>query len=225
MNYRIVLASAAVVFATASPARADVASIYAQVQGGGAGGTAMSGEVEAFHEGASGAAYGALVGLEFLFIDVFIEHTQYVLPGRTASSGEKDEFLGTWTQFMTGIDLEMDIGKPKGGSITNGKHKGGYHSGYADLGLFIGFGVGTGQQVDPPLDNKQLTDKGFMLEARLGLGWRLTKLMSFGITIPVQFGYFFKTGPGVGGVNEPDNQYASIHGAALLNLRFKFQVR
>lgn len=267
-----------------APAAADVLSLYAAVQGGGAGGQGVDGEAqdEAFHAGVQGLAYGALVGAEVLFIDGWVEHTQHRRDG---------ELAGTWTQFMVGLDTQIDLGAPDaapepapaqpapapraqttaqtvqaapaepaaqgeaapaaGGEGTPAAAAGGeaapaeagqgaqpapapqpaprkaapgYAPGYIDLGLAGGFGVGTGQQVMPPLDNSELTDKGFLGQVHVGLGYRLTRALSLGVRVPVQAAYLFKSGEGAA-ANDRGNQYVSVNASVLLELRLNLSVR
>lgn len=201
-------------------ATAGILDLKVQLQAGGAGGVGAGGAQQdnAFHAGAQGASYGFIVGAEFLLIDGWVEHNQYV---------GADGLHGTWTQFMTGIDFNVDLGgKNRGATLdTNGKSKGdGYASTFAELGLAVGFGVGTGQQVMLPLDNSQVTDKGFLVQGHLAVGYRLSKTMSFGVMVPLQAAYMFKSGPGVV-ANDEGVQYQSIQAAALLNLRFDVSVK
>jgi hypothetical protein len=100
----------------------------------------------------------------------------------------------------------------------------GYAPGYIDLGLAAGFGVGTGQQVMPPLDNGQLTDKGFLGQVHVGLGYRLSRALSLGVRVPVQAGYLFKTGEGAA-ANDRGNQYVSVNASVLVELRLNLSVR
>ncbi len=208
-----------IVLAVTTTARADVVSGYGQIEVGGAYGKGLSEEreVAAFHEGVSGAvAYGLLVGVEVLFIDAFIQHDQYRADGRVA---------GTWTQFMVGFDVEVDLGDPKGGEVDDrGRRTGGYSSAYAEIGTAIGYGVGTGQQVDPPLDNGEVTDKGILLQGGIGVGWRMTPWLSAGVSVPIQVGYLVKSGDGAV-ANDVDNQYLDFSVAAMLNLRAKLQLK
>lgn len=217
MNIRSVLrlVACAGALAVAAPASADVLTLHATAQAGGAGGAGLSGDAkdDAFHDGASGGAYGAMVGVEFLFVDGWVEHLQYV---------DADGLLGTWTQFMAGVDLKIDIGGARGGKLVKGKRTGDtYGAGYAELGVGVGFGVGTGQQVMPPLDNAQVTDKGFLVQASFALGYRLNRVVSLNLRLPIQGGYMFKNGV----ANDTGNQYVSAQGAALLGLRFDFQLK
>jgi hypothetical protein len=215
MNVRLLLAAALAVTVSATEARADILTLQATAQGGGAGGAGMSGDAKdaAFHDGAAGGAYGAMVGVEFLFVDGWIEHLQY---------RDGDGLLGTWTQFMAGVDLKVNLGQKRGGRLEEGKRKGDtYQSAFAELGIATGFGVGTGQQVDPPLDNSQVTDKGFLVQASFTLGYRFNRVVSLIFRLPVQAGYMFKNGI----ANDTGNQYVSLQGGALLGLRFDFQLK
>lgn len=201
-------------------ASAGVLDLKAQIHAGAAGGMGVGGAQKdnAFHAGAQGASYGFIVGAEFLLLDGWVEHNQF--------QGENG-LQGTWTQFMAGIDFNVDLGaKTRGGTVDeDGKPQGdGYSALYAELGLAVGFGVGTGQQVELPLDNAQVTDKGFLLQGHLAVGYRLTKLVSVGVVVPLQTAYLFKSGPGVV-ANDEGTHYQSMQGAALLNLRVDVSVK
>lgn len=212
---RVRLAACAAALLWATPAAADVLTLHATAQGGGAGGTGIAGAAKdnAFHDGTTGGAYGAMVGVEFLFVDGWVEHLQY----RGA-----DGLLGTWTQFMTGLDLKLNFGEPMGGKLVKGKREGDtYNRAYAELGLAVGFGVGTGQQVDPPLDRSEVTDKGFLVQSSFMIGYRLNRVISLNARLPVQYGYLFKSGD----ANDEGNQYQSLHGSVLFGLRFDLQLK
>lgn len=193
-------------------AAAEVLQLRAEIHGGGAGGTGLGGgrQDDAFHAGATGLSYGAIVGAELLFIDGWVEHNQY-----TGADG----LIGTWTQFMIGLDTEFDLGE-----VNRGKGDDRYAAVYGEAGFGLGFGVGTGQQVDPPLDNSEVTDKGFLGQAHLGFGYRFTRSLSVGLTLPVQGGYLFKSGEGLA-ANDIGTQYYSLQGAALVNLRLSLTIR
>lgn len=195
-------------------AHADVLSLYGEVHGGYSGGKGQSGALkdEAFHANADGGAYGFKVGAEVLLIDGWVQHDQY----RTG-----DGLVGTWTQLMAGLDTEIPTGEKEG---ADAQGKGGYASSYVELGAAIGFGVGTGQQVMPPLDNSEVTDKGFLLQGAAGFAWRLTEQVSFGVTVPVQVGYLFKNGAEAV-ANDVDDQYVELSFAALASLRLDLDIK
>lgn len=198
--------------AVAAPARADLASLYADIHGGVAGGKRVKGDagVDAFHAGARGAVLGALVGVEVLFIDAWLQHDQYV---------DGEGVAGTWTQLMTGVDLQLDLGAPAvaaGPPPADGGASTGTAPGYLEVGGAIGFAVGTGQQVDPPLDNAEVTDKGFVAQVAFGAGLRLTDVVSLGVAVPLQWAYLYKNGADV--VAE-DSFYSESSYAVLATLR------
>ncbi|MBK9029751.1 MAG: hypothetical protein IPL61_00155 [Myxococcales bacterium] len=196
----------------AAPAHADLLSLRLEAHGGGGGGVGVAGDQKdnAFQTGARGGVYGGLVGVEVLFIDVWVQHHQFNNGGLT----------GTWTQFMTGMDVDVDLGVP---AAKPGKAHG-RPAGYFEAGLGLGFGVGTGQQVVLPLDNGEVTDKGFVVEAKIGAGWNLGPLFSLGFVVPVSGGYFFKSGPGVV-ANDQGTHYQAIEAALLVNFRAKLKLK
>jgi hypothetical protein len=197
--------SFAVVLAVAAPtASADVLKLFAEAQGGGGFGSATGGDQvikdSAFFPKAPHLAYGALIGAEFLFLDGWIQHHQFTDGSRIA----------TWTQFGVGVHGTVDLGDAR----QQKAHEGGYF----EFGAGGWFGVGTGQQVMPPLDNAQITDKAFLVEGRLGAGEHLGSVFDLGVSVPVSWGYFFKNGNGAA-ANDVSTHYRSIQGQALLVLR------
>jgi hypothetical protein len=190
------------------PANADVFKLYAEAHGGGMVGKGLGGDVidnaslnGSFFESASPGAFGALIGGRFLFLDVQIQHHQFVGGGD----------LSTWTQFGAGLEFEAGLGQ------TPEQKKAG-KGGYVAIGTHLFFGVGTGQQVMPPLSNDEVTDKGFLLQGALGFGKRLNKVFDIGISIPVSYGYFFKSGDALA-ANNLETHYQSLQVEGLLVLR------
>jgi hypothetical protein len=182
-------------------ASADVFKLYGEVQGGGLYGKGIAGDHKADSAFAGGrGAYGALIGAEFLIFDVHIQHRQYI----------NGDGLTTWTNFSGGLNFGFDTGSAQ----EKKDHKGSYVA----LGVGLAFGIGTGQQVMPPLDNAQVTDKGFLLEGKFGFGKHLNKVFDIGLSAPVSFGYLFKSGNGAT-ANDTSNQYQSVQAELLLVLR------
>lgn len=188
------------VLAVPAVATADVFKLYGEAAGGGMFGTGISGvyKDDSFFGNAKGGAYGALIGARFLVFDANIKHHQFV----------NGDGLRTWTQFTGGLAFGMDTGSEE--EKKEGK------GGYFEMGVGAAFGLGTGAQVDPPLDNSEVTDKGFLIEGKLGFGKHLSSIFDIGVSVPVSWGYLFKTG---GGANNTDNQYQGIQLEALLVLR------
>ena len=194
------LAVGTLLLLAAVPAHATLLEFHAGLHLGGATGTGVGGDQKDndFFAGAKGGVYGGSVGLKVLFMDFTIEHDQLT---------DFSELKGTWTQFMLGPHLAFALSGP-GGKL------------YADLGFAAGFGVGTGQQIDPPLDNAQISDKGFMLELRAGVEYRISPVFGLGVSVPAAWGYMFKNDV----VNDTSNHYQTfrtmIVGTATLHLGF-----
>ncbi len=196
--------SFAMVLAVATPASADVLKLFAEVDGGGVYGKGTGGDQvikdSAFFAKAPHLDYGALIGAEFLFLDAWIQHHQLTDGSR----------ISTWTQFGAGVHGTIDLGDAK----QQKAHEGGFF----EFGVGGWFGLGTGQQVMPPLDNAQITDKAFLVEGRVGFGTHLSSVFDFGLSVPVSWGYFFKNGNGAV-ANDVSTHYQGIQGEALLYLR------
>jgi len=196
--------SFAAVLAIAGPASADVLKLFVEGNGGGVIGKATGGDQvvkdSAFFAKAPHLAYGALIGAEFLFLDGWIQHHQFTDGNRIA----------TWTQFGVGVHGTIDTG--------DARQQKAHEGGYVEFGVGGWFGLGTGQQVMPPLDNAQITDKAFLLEGRLGAGTHLSSVFDLGVTVPVSWGYFFKNGNGAA-ANNTSTHYQSVQGEALVVLR------
>ncbi|MBT8492243.1 MAG: hypothetical protein KJO07_04215 [Deltaproteobacteria bacterium] len=210
------LAASAVALACPT-ADADLLSGTLRVQGGGAYGKGLSGDLkdEAFEEGVRGGTYGVRAGVEVFFINLWIGHDQYLDP---------DGFQGTWTTLpMIGFDTEFDLGA--GAIIPNPtkKMKRGPSKWSLHLGFGAGFGLGTGQQVEPPLDNGQVSDKGFMFEGEVGINRKLGDSFSLGVAVPLQYRIMFKNDAD-SVANDPDDRYTSAIGSVLVNLRFKLKL-
>jgi hypothetical protein len=196
--------SLAAVLAISGPASADVLKLFVEGNGGGVIGKATGGDQKvkdtAFFAKAPHLAYGALIGAEFLFLDGWIQHHQFTDGNRIA----------TWTQFGVGIHGTIDTG--------DAKQQKAHEGGYVEFAAGGWFGVGTGQQVVPPLDNAQITDKAFLLEGRLGAGTHLSSVFDLGVTVPVSWGYFFKNLNGAV-ANNTSTHYQGVQGEALVVLR------
>jgi hypothetical protein len=203
----------------AGEARADIFSLRVEAHGGGGGGAGLGGaflEDEAnqgFFERARGGAYGGLIGLEVLFVEGWVQHHQY---------RNGDGLLGTWTQFMVGLDLDFEP-RAAGPRDKKGKPTGeeGKQTGFIEMGLGVGFGVSTDEQVDPPLDSSEVTHRAFLVEGHFSAGIVVGKVIGIGLTIPVSGGYFFASGF----ANDEGNQYFGVQGAALLMVRGKLKIK
>ena len=192
---------AAALALAARPGEAALFELHASLRAGAQTGKGIGGAQQDadFFARARGAAFGAVVGVEILWIDVYVEHDQLT---------DFSEITGTWTQFMVGPHFAFPLEEARAGETART---------YADLALSVGFGVGTGQQVDPPLDNGQISDKGVMIELRLGVEHRFNRVVGVGLAFPLGWGYMFKNDV----VNDVENHYQTFHVMALGTLNFR----
>jgi hypothetical protein len=193
-------------------AEADIFKLFGEVHAGAVGGKGLSGDPvngpdgdKAFFANVPHGAYGLRVGARFLILDGVIEHHQFTNGSR----------LSTWTKFAAGIGIQADVGDEKAKKAKT--------SGYVDFGVNLAFGLGTGEQVMLPLSNDEITDKGFLIEGRIGFGKHLNKLFDIGVVVPVSWGYFFKTGfenP----ANDVTNHYRAVQAEGLVYLRMNLKL-
>jgi hypothetical protein len=166
--------------ALARPAQADILRIYAEAHGGAVGGEGLSGDAvdadEDFFSNVPRGMYGLQVGARFLIFDGAIQHHQFANGSR----------LSTWTQLAAGVGIQADVGDERARKQRRG--------GFVEVAAHLVFGVGTGQQVDPPLSNDEITDKGFLVQGRLGFGKHLGRVLDVGLAVPMSWGYFLKNG-------------------------------
>ncbi len=202
------LVATLILAAAASPASADVLKLAGEIDAGGVFGTGYSGDqkANAFFAKAPPIAVGAIISGElFGFLDAYIQHDEFTDGSR----------LTTWTQFGAGLDMEPSLADSKAQAQGKGA--------YAELGFAVFFGVGTGQEIVPPLDNGQISDKAFLAEGRIGLGTHLNRVVDLGIAVPVSWGYFFKNGNGVG-ANDTNNQYQGVEAEVFGYIRFNIHL-
>jgi hypothetical protein len=193
-----------VLAARATPAKADILKLFIEADGGGVVGQGETGNQvikdSAFFAKVPRIAYGGLVGAELMFLDVLVQHHQFTDGSRIA----------TWTQFGLAAHVQFDLGSPE----QQKNHEGGFFE--VSGGGWVG--LGTGQQVSPPLDNAQISDKAFLIEGRAGAGRHLSSVFDLGIEVPVSWGYFFKNGNGAA-INDASTHYQGIQAEGLVFLR------
>ena len=171
------------------------------------GGSGMAGDQkdEAFFANAPHGMYGLEVGARFLVVEGRIRHHQY------RGGGE----LATWTQFSAGIGFVADLGDEQ--------QKKAHKSSFVEFSALAGGGLGTGRQVDPPLSNDEITDKGVVVEGRFGFGKHLNKFFDIGIAVAGSYGYLFKNGVD-DTANDVSTHYQSLQVEGLGYLRLRLQL-
>jgi hypothetical protein len=171
------LASLTIVAALAAPASAELLRLSAEVQAGGVYGQGTSGDQKdnAFFAVAPHFTYGVGLAAELFIFDAWIQHQQF-----TEFSGS----LVTFTQFGLGLHHTFDLGTEQ----EKKQHKGDFF----ELGIGAFLGLGTDAPVKPPLNHAQLSDQGFMGEARVGYGKHLDSVFDIAVEVPVSYGAFTK---------------------------------
>ncbi len=209
------LALACAALVESAPARADLLTPYAQFDLGGVAGAGIAGAQKrrAFQRKVDGIATGFTLGVEALLVDIFVQHHQYI---------GWHGFAGTLTKFMAGFDTQIGIG-PRRDAIVDeqGYLRGGRHDFFLDFGGNLGFGLATQKQIDLPIDNEQLSDKGLLAEFGFGAGYNLNRYVSVGARIPLEFGFMVKKGV----ISDSDNFYAAFRVGLMLNIQAHYQVK
>ena len=88
---------------------------------------------------------------------------------------------------------------------------------YFEFGAGLWYGIGTNAQVNPPLDKAQVSEQGFIGEARIGFGKHLSEIFDFGVVVPVSYGYFHRDSAGAANMLTSDYRGFELEG--LLALR------
>lgn len=184
---------------TAAPsAQAGPLELRAELHVGASTGTGVTGGLKEndFFSKANGGMWGVLVGLQVLFLDVWVEHDQFT---------DFKELRGTWSEL--GVGTNFGIGLTDNLSLT--------------LGGGVAVGVGTGQQVEPPLDNGEVSDKGILLKAVPGLEYQFGRFFAIGASVPIVWGFMFKNDVPA---NEDSSHYTTFHimGLGYLKVRLGF---
>jgi hypothetical protein len=150
------------------PARAGLFEVYGQVQAGGAFGKgSANAPAKDFFETVQGLGAGGEVGVEVLYVDLMVDHTQFF----------DDHLKASWTQFMAGVDHTFPMDDDH---VTQGT-----------IGLDAGYGIGTLQSlIDNP--NAPVSRKGAVAELRVQGDRLLGRYAAVGLDL--RLGYHFLTG-------------------------------
>ena len=190
------LCAAALLCAATAPAHAGLFEAYGQLNaGGGFGrGTANAGSKD-FFEAVQGGSFGGEVGVEILYIDLFVDHYEFFT----------NKLTGNWTQFMLGLDASFPMDDD--------------HSTEATIGVDAGFGVGV-LGSDTLLDKTlRVSNKGLVSELRLQGDRLLGKYASFGLDLRVGYHYLIDQNKPI---NAPDatSQGMQLFGGVAFKVHF-----
>jgi len=203
---------AAALAAAPRPASARVLELYLQLDPVGgwtgrraAGSKLLTGQGETdFFARNQGGMTGFKAGAEILFIDVFVDFKQgWGKPGQSQNL----DWTSAWIGFMLGIDLDLHFGEQKKWHFL--------------IGADAGFGIGTAGPINPPVDNADVSSKGFVAQGRAGLDYHFTKVFAIGVEADLGYHYLFLNGLPV---NVVDNHEQGIHFLGMLTTKLAFGI-
>jgi hypothetical protein len=184
----------------AGAAQAGPFELKADLRLGAASGYGIGGDQKDhdFFDQTKGGVYGLLISARLLFLEIAVEHDQFT---------DFSSIKGTWTEFMIGAGGSIGVDEvlpPLPNKL------------YVSFGLDFGAGFGTGQQVMPPLDDAQISDKGLMIDAHIGIEYRFNPFLAIGAEVPVGWGYMLKNDVPA---NDSSASYETFHFMLLGVLR------
>lgn len=169
----------------AAPSEAKVLDLYASLKGGwvtGGGSNSLAANAADYFELERGPALGFEVGAEILFLDLMINGTRMFDPRSTDEAGVQEGSGGTFFQFLLGIDGDFAL---DGGAVP---------STFLRVGGNAGVGLGLHREVRAPLDDSQVSDKGFVFNGVLALDQHLSRFFVVGLEVQPGYHIFFPGG-------------------------------
>ncbi|MDX2021768.1 MAG: hypothetical protein SF187_16130 [Deltaproteobacteria bacterium] len=166
----------------ASQADAKLLDVYGSTKMGyitGRGTNTLNPNASDYFDIEKGPAFGFEVGAEILFLDFMINGTR-IFDQAADSRGE--DGAGYFFQFLTGIDGDFAVGEGDDPST------------FLRVGVNGGAALGTHRKVKAPLDNAQVSDKGFVANGVVALDYHLGKLFVVGVELMPGYHYFFPGG-------------------------------
>jgi hypothetical protein len=177
--------------------------------GGGSGTTTPPGSAKKsetdFFERVRGPAAGAEVGVRLLVLD---------LSARFLQAFDGDGTQGTLSQLA----LSFVLGIPVGGAGVDAEGRPRPGATFLRPGAHVGFGIGTLRPVSPPLDNKQIAQKGLLTGGALGLEHVFGRFFSLEGRVEGGYHYFFGAQTAVNSQSASSGWQMAILGLATLHL-------
>lgn len=168
--------------ALANEADAKLLDVYASTKGGfvtGQGSNSLKPGASDYFDLEHGPGLGLELGAEILFLDFMVNGTR-IFDRSEDAQGEGG--AGMFFQFLTGIDGDFAIGEDVDTST------------FLRVGINAGIGLGTHRRVKAPLDNEQVSDKGFVANGVVALDYHLGKLVVVGFELSPGYHYFYPGG-------------------------------
>lgn len=177
--------------------------------GGGSGTTVPPGSSKKsesdFFERVRGPAVGAEVGVRLLVLD---------LSARFLQAFDGDGTQGTLSQLALSFVLGIPVGRS--GVDELGRALPG--STFLRPAAQVGFGIGTLRPVSPPLDNKQIAQKGLLTGGALGLEHVFGRFFSLEGRVEGGYHYFFGATTAINSQSASSGWQMAILGLATLHL-------
>jgi hypothetical protein len=170
------LAAFAAVSSSASSAQARIIDLHAGAIGGAITGWGSTANTPDFYERVKGPGLGVEVGAKLLVFDLSASFLQLF-----GGNGR----AGTLTQIYFGVNIDVPVGNDR---FKNGIEKGKSRNIIRPLAE-IGLAAGTLEPVKPPLDNAQISSKGFV--SKMGVGYEHFLNEFLGVGAEADFGYHY----------------------------------
>jgi hypothetical protein len=158
----------------APPAEARLIDLYAGATAGGMAGWGTTPHTPDFFDTTRGGGVGFNLGLKLLVFDFSTNFFQ-TFNGSGAA--------GTLIQFLLGTEIDIPIGKDK---LPDGQSQN-----VLEPEIAGGFGFGTPGPVSPPLNDSQVSAKGFVANATLGYEYFYNPFVAIGAKGTFGYHYFF----------------------------------
>jgi hypothetical protein len=177
----LVLAVFAVLGLAARPAEARLIDARAGVRFGGVTGWGTTSATPDFFDRRKGVGPGFELGVKLLVFDVSTNFTQFI---------DGNGRAGTLEQLLAGINIDVPVGNDK---FYEGVERGKSRNIVRPI-FMVGVAAGTPEPIHPPLDNAQISDKGFV--SYLGFGYEHFLNEFLGVGVQADYGYHYFVGGG-----------------------------
>jgi hypothetical protein len=202
----LAMGALAAVALAARPAEARLLDLRAGARAGGLTGWGTTANTPDFFERRGGPGVGAEVGARLLIFDFSVNFTQLF---------NGDGRNGTFTQALVGIAFDIPVGNQY---FAKGDIGAGQSQNIIRPIIGAGFGFGTSEAIRAPIDNAQISDKGFV--SRAGVGYEHFFNPFIGAGAQVDFGYHYFVGGGQSMVASNETHSAGYNLSGFATLMF-----
>jgi len=196
----VALVLAIAVFGVASlragPAEARLIDLHAGAIAGGITGWGTTTETPDFFQRRRGPGAGVELGVKMLVFDLSADFFQ-VFDGNGRA--------GTLSQLLFGVNIDVPVGNQKfQDGVERGKSKN-----IIRPVANIGVAAGTPEPVHPPLDNAQISSKGFVSYWGIGYEHFINEFLGVGAAANFGYHYFIDGGISMTDPNQPNQNHSA----------------